>query len=353
MSAADIKTQAQYASDILYVAAICLAKVSILLLLQRLAVSRLHKRIALATAGIVGAWGLVGIVVLAAQCGSSNSWAPSSPKCINIRSYWVGMAVINVITELVVVFVPVLMMIPVQVAVSKKAVIIAAFIFRACLFYIHPATARSSDATFDAVNYNIVTQCVLSIGITTACIPCLKPFLDGFESGFMGISFKDRMPGGSHSLSHNRDYKMGDLAYAHGGPKPQGKTLNSVEIRSQNYEKDNMSRSEESDYDPRNKMGVSAHVVADAQSHEQRTPRHHRGGDSGSIASSSKSDQMIIKKNVQYTVQYEEPAPARGNERSSSRGQGRQMRDDKSDMDTILGHATSPDEDNRRSAYAV
>jgi hypothetical protein len=274
-----------------------------------------------------------------------------------MKSYWIGMAVFDIITELVIVAFPGIMMIPVQGAISKKAVIIAAFIFRVLsiaatvtrLFYIHPATARVPDATFDAVNYNIVTQCVLSIGITTACVPCLKPFLDGFESGFMAISFKDRMPGGSHSHSRNMDYRMGDLAYAHN--ESRSKSNRDVRAtRPQKYEKDNISRSEESDYDPLNKMGISVHVIADDHSHEQRTPRHHRGGDSGSVPSSSKSDQMIIKKNVQYTVQYEDAGPVKGNERPLSRRRSAQMRDDKSDLKSSLGHAVSP---NGRPGYAV
>jgi hypothetical protein len=296
-------------------ASLCLAKISILLLLDRLSVSRLHKRITCATAGIVGIWAVTGIIFLAAQCGSSNPWATSSPKCINLRAFWIGMAPIDVITELIVIILPVFMLIPVQVAVSKKAVIVAAFIFRLFsiaatvvrLFYIHPATMRDSNATFDAVNYNIVTQCVLSVSITTACVPCLKPFLDGFESGFMLISFKGRMPGGSNSLS----YRMNNLAYANSGPTNKGINFHSAVMRSQNYEKDNMSHSDESDHDPQNKIGVSVEVVAGGQNDDERTPRHHRSDDSVSVASSSKSDQMIIKKNIRYTVQYEKAAPQR------------------------------------------
>jgi hypothetical protein len=294
---------------------LCLAKISILLLLERLSVSRLHKRITYATVGVVGIWAVIGIIALATQCGSSNPWVTSSPKCINLRAFWIGMAPIDVITELIVIILPVFMLIPVQVAVSKKAVIVAAFIFRLFsiaatvvrLFYIHPATMRDSNATFDAVNYNIVTQCVLSVSITTACVPCLKPFLDGFESGFMLISFKGRMPGGSNSLS----YRMNNLAYANSGPTNKGINFHSAVMRSQNYEKDNMSHSDESDHDPQNKIGVSVEVVAGGQNDDQRTPRHHRSDDSVSVASSSKSDQMIIKKNIRYTVQYEKAAPQR------------------------------------------
>jgi hypothetical protein len=226
---------------------------------------------------------------------------------------------------------------------------------------------------------------------------------------------------------------MGDLAYAQARPRSKKSNLDSMAIRSQNYEKD--SNSGESEYDLRNKMGVSVQVVADGQNHDQRTPssdpnrpacvwpvyilahpipikehtnyirsaltinylavyvisaesppyfstihiclviglvgqqagreswpavllgsltpRHHRGGDSGSITSSSKSDQMIIKKNVQYTVQYEEAAPLRRNERSLSRRQSVQMRDDKSDIESGMGHVVSPDEGKRRPSFAV
>jgi hypothetical protein len=294
-------------------ASLCLSKISILFLLERLSVSRLHKRITYATAGVVGIWAFTGIIALATQCGLSTPWATSSPKCINLRAFWIGMAPIDVITELVVITLPVFMLIPVQVALSKKAVIVAAFIFRLFsiaatvvrLFYIHPATMHDSNTTFDAINYNIVTQCVLSVSITTACVPCLKPFLDGFESGFLLISFQGRMPGGSNSLSH----RMNNPAYANPRPTNKGSIFHSAVMRSQNYEKDNMSHSDESDYGPQNKIGVSVEVIADSQNDYQRTPRHHRDGDSGSIASSSKSDQMSIKKNVRYTVQYEKAAP--------------------------------------------
>ncbi len=236
------------------------------------------------------------------------------------------MAPVDVLSELVVVIIPIWMMVPVQVAISKKAVICVAFAFRipviaatiARLFYIHPATGSATDATWIAVSYNIATEVVLCISIMTACIPCLKPFLDGFDSGMMGVSFKDRMPGSSATGS--RGYKMRDLAYAN------TKSNNASMMRSQNNEKDMIIEE-----DPRHKLGVSVEVVADGA---DRSPGHNHRGDNGSVASSSKSDQMIIKKNIQWTVQYED-APLPRNETSLSRRQSGTMRDDKSDADTL------------------
>ena len=295
------------------------------MLLQRLAVSRLHKHIALVAVGVTGLWALTGIIVLAAQCGSHLPW--TTHQCINVKAFWIGMAPVDILTEFVVVMVPIWMMVPVQVALSKKAVIVVAFAFRltviaatiARLFYIHPATGSASDATWIAVNYNIVTEVILCISIMTACIPCLKPFLDGFESGMMGVSFKDRMPGSSANGS--RAYKMRDLAYAN------TKSNNASMMRSQHNEKDEIIED-----DPRHKLGVSVEVVADGP--RDRSPGRNHRGDSGSVASSSKSDQMIIKKNIQWTVQYED-GPQPRNETSLSRRQSGAMRDDKSDADTL------------------
>jgi hypothetical protein len=89
----------------------------------------------------------------------------------------------------------------------------------------------------DAINYNVVTQGVLSVSITTAYVPSLKLFPDGFESSFMGISFKGRMPGSSNPHSH----RMNNLAHANSGPTNEGSNFHSVVMRSQNYEKGNKS----------------------------------------------------------------------------------------------------------------
>lgn len=258
-------------------AAICLAKVSILLLLEELAVSRPQKRFTLATAGVVGICAVVGIVVLAVQCGSSNPWAFSPPKCINMKSYWIDMAVFDVITRLVRYQRPRTHDDSCSSChIQKRPSSFAAFIFRVLsiaatitrLFYIHPATARVPDATIEAVSYNIVTQCVLSIGITIACIPCLKPsstasspILWLFPSKTTCLAARIRTPAiWSTRWVTSRTLTMDPEARATWMPRA---------TRPQNYEKDNISGSEESDYDLRNKMGTSVHVVADGQSHEQ------------------------------------------------------------------------------------
>lgn len=192
-------------------AALCLAKASVLLLLQRLVVDKRQKKIAVYTVGIVVLWAVAGIVVLAARCGAHLPWnITSTDQCINLRTFWIGMAPVDILSELVMIMIPVMMMIPVQVAMSKKAVIVVAFLFRllvvaatiARLFYIQPIYL-ARNFTFDTVNAEVLDQIVLSFSITTACIPCLKPFLDAFDSGQMAVVVDKGRIGGSHSGSRS------------------------------------------------------------------------------------------------------------------------------------------------------
>ena len=48
----------------------------------------------------------------------------------------------------------------------------------------------SADMTSYTFATTIASQCVLCISLVTACIPCLKPFLDAFHSGMLNVSMK-------------------------------------------------------------------------------------------------------------------------------------------------------------------
>ena len=134
----------------------------------------------------------------------------------------------------------------------------------------------SSDFTFSSVNSAITTQCVLSLTIFTACIPCLKPFIDGFDSGMLGVGLHRRALAGS---SGNR-YELGDI-----------KNTKDSSMRSRIGHKEVKG------------MGYSAAIVA-----AEREEPICRREDSGSI-SCTKSDQMIIKRTDQWHVQYEQAIP--------------------------------------------
>ncbi|KAL8959111.1 MAG: hypothetical protein Q9193_003968 [Seirophora villosa] len=64
----------------------------------------------------------------------------------------------------------------------------------------------TADAAFDTWPVVLSAQVVQSLSIITACIPCLKPFLESLESGMMRVDLRARSNGhygyGSHNLTN-------------------------------------------------------------------------------------------------------------------------------------------------------
>jgi len=281
--------RADYAADLLYILVLALAKISVLQLLRRLAVIKLHQRIANGTMVVVMAWTIPSWFALAFRCGIPNPWDSKSGHCMDIFAFWAAIAPVDILTEIVIVSLPALMMRPAQVAISKKMVVIVAFIFR--IFVIIPTIVRlpflhtayqSSDYNFASVDSVIITQCVMSLSVISACVPCLKPFLDGFDSGMMGVSLRRRKDGRSGGNSYGNTYEMGNFSTAE-------------RSRNRDHDRD----------DPRGK-GMGHNTTIMAEDNEQ--PQSLRREGSGSM-SSMQSDEMIIKRTDQWQVQYEPANP--------------------------------------------
>ncbi|KAJ5718490.1 hypothetical protein N7488_004136 [Penicillium malachiteum] len=61
----------------------------------------------------------------------------------------------------------------------------------------------------------ITTQTNLCVCLMTACIPCLKPFLDAFDSGMLNVSLHKRAGGGYSSSSgagNGNSYALASLS---------------------------------------------------------------------------------------------------------------------------------------------
>ena len=126
----------------------------------------------------------------------------------------------------------------------------------------------SSDMIFDSIASGIASQCLLGITILTACIPSLKPFLDGFESGMLGVNFK-----------------------------PQGGTFNGNNYEMHVSNSSNRSASRSRNIDVKDNTG--AYLAAISSQRSRSSP-----GETGSV-DSRKSDAMIIKRTDHWDIRYE------------------------------------------------
>ncbi len=189
------------------------------------------------------------------------------------------------------------MMLPVRVALDKKVVVVVAFVFRVVyapspqsslchlthissvviLTVVRLALLRkyfsSTDPIFNSIASGITTQALLSMAITTACIPALKPFLDGFESGMLGVSLKQ---GSALGTFNGNSYEMN-----------KSNSGNKSALRSRTRDGDD---------------GGGGYLAAISG---QRTRNGNHSGDETGSLDSGKSDAMIIKRTDQWDIRYE------------------------------------------------
>ncbi|RAO73226.1 uncharacterized protein BHQ10_009238 [Talaromyces amestolkiae] len=205
-----------YSSDLLYILSLSLAKISVIQFLNKLCVAEIHKIICRWSSLLVAVWTIPVVFTLAFKCGASSPWDLENGHCIKIFDFWAAISPIDIITELVICLLPIYIVKPVQMRIGKKLTVVTAFIFRilviittiARLIFMSRADSLA-DMNTAAFATSITTQLTLCLSVMTACIPCLKPFLDAFDSGMLNVSLHERVDGSySNSYSHSNAYAL-------------------------------------------------------------------------------------------------------------------------------------------------
>ncbi|PYH43495.1 uncharacterized protein BP01DRAFT_367277 [Aspergillus saccharolyticus JOP 1030-1] len=130
-------------------------------------------------------------LTIAFRCGASQPWrlgdrnhcidpvprTPGATQCI----FWAAISPIDLISEAILCVLPISLVRPVQVAVV-------------CDHHHDPPsplpqnTSASPSPILTVFATVITTQCVLCTSLMNACIPCLKPFLDAFDTGMLNLA---------------------------------------------------------------------------------------------------------------------------------------------------------------------
>ncbi|KAL8857575.1 MAG: hypothetical protein Q9178_005903 [Gyalolechia marmorata] len=154
-----------YASNLLFILNLCLAKVSVLQMLRTITPIQQHVRMVLGVALFVLVWSM---------------------------SFWNAYGSLNLITEAALLALPLMIVWKIQTRLKKKGVIFLCFASRivvlaAIIFQLvyQNRAAHTKDSTFKMWPVVLSAQTVQSLSIITACVPCLKPFLESLESGML------------------------------------------------------------------------------------------------------------------------------------------------------------------------
>ncbi|CAJ2509238.1 Uu.00g142640.m01.CDS01 [Anthostomella pinea] len=204
--------KAYYAADVLYVPSVCLVKISLLVFIRQIAIETRLSRFVLSLVGFTAVGGVAATLAAAFQCQTPTTWEIFTPKCFNQSGFWVGFGVIDMLTDVSIVVASVVLVWNVQLAFSRKAVVVACFapqilviITAACrLAYLVPVTSYDNPA-FRSWIAVVCTEVQVCLSVSTACIPGVKPLFEAIEAG-VWQSDELRRRGLSLDNLHSRGY---------------------------------------------------------------------------------------------------------------------------------------------------
>lgn len=199
-----------YALQFLYIAVQVLAKISLLLIYQRIYPSSKFQRICTLGIAFVATHGLAFIFTIFFQCKPiKSSWDPATNKnCLSAPAIGFAGAGFSIVEDLVIIFLPLPQLLRLQVRTTQKIALIFMFSIGsfACITSIvrlkYLSTFQNStDLTWE--NTDILVWSILEIEVTVicACLPTLRPLFVEMIPG----AFRKIKTGSFNSRISNRD----------------------------------------------------------------------------------------------------------------------------------------------------
>ncbi|EMD87314.1 hypothetical protein COCC4DRAFT_49222 [Bipolaris maydis ATCC 48331] len=182
--------KAMYIGDILFVSTLVAAKLSLLVPFTTVTPVVKHRVMMYTTSAVTVVWGITAVFLIAFQCPSPQRWDIENPQCMDFRSIRTFNAVMNIVTDLALVTVPTLMVIPLQVGSDRKLTLLVGFWCRLIvvgasavqIFFISNLSLQDSNLLNTIWPIVVSGQVVKVTSIMTSTIPFLKPFLVSLES---------------------------------------------------------------------------------------------------------------------------------------------------------------------------
>ncbi|MCJ1356153.1 MAG: hypothetical protein MMC33_006147 [Icmadophila ericetorum] len=219
--------QSSFAADIMYMITLFCAKNSVVILLTTLTPVKIHKTLSYAAGAFITVWTITSIFAVAFQCHPPKTWVFIGNQCFDRAAFWTYFEVVNILTDWMLILLPLGIIWRIQARRAPKFVIFGCFATRIIVIaatvtrviYFNDAF-HSADYTFAAWPAVLCSVVVQGFSIITACIPYLKPFLESLESGLIrsddlrrmgmtdmygnGTDKMNSSQGSRHMMSNNR-----------------------------------------------------------------------------------------------------------------------------------------------------
>lgn len=206
-----------FSADMLWLSLVTIIKLSALDLYARIFRRPVFVRVCYVVFGICASAGIAFIFVRALICRPvAMNWDFLTPggKCGDLHTMYLSLASIDLILDLLVVFLPMPVVWDLQMALSKKLAISAIFGLGAAICCITAVRLKFIneidvlDVQYSQIKFNIFAALEPLLGIINACLPVMPPLIAKFSRGsaFRSTVSKGTLQKGSLSSSELKNY---------------------------------------------------------------------------------------------------------------------------------------------------
>ncbi|RAH60552.1 integral membrane protein [Aspergillus piperis CBS 112811] len=185
-----------YAAQLLLIPVLSLSKLSTCRLIHRLTPGQRIRRANMITIIVVGIWTVFAVFATALQCRPRWEYLPS--QCAGQGAINYPIIIINILTDLALVVIPLIMIWSVQMTLQKRLQIIASFTTRLVVVAVSitelvylPTYLHSTDPTWTIVNVDICNELIMYLSIIAACMPSVYRILSNLKTGLNGVHMSE------------------------------------------------------------------------------------------------------------------------------------------------------------------
>ncbi|KAF2843581.1 hypothetical protein M501DRAFT_1006112 [Patellaria atrata CBS 101060] len=300
-----------FTSQIFLIIALCLAKCSIVCLMLRLftrdmKVTRRSWWLCNITLALTIAWGIGAVVGTSTACTPSSLLKESAAdQCAEPLTRWRIITAVDVVTELLLVLLPIILVWPIQMKKYIKFQVVLAFAFRipvigfslAHLHFVSRYDSRRPVNTSQTIIPALVyLQFQLFWSLLSSTIPSLKAFMKSFNSGFGMEIDLDGYGYGSRQYGSN-SYRLETMESA---KEVAGNSKVGMKVHRKHHDDGGKGEAV--------KRIVSQKKEFRPETVGTETSIYHpeRRREDGSSVTSDGSQDMIIRRDVQWTIHHED-----------------------------------------------
>lgn len=294
-------SEAVYSADILFIVSLALAKASVICLLMRifnLAYSRachsprflFYRHVCLSALGVTAIWAVGSIVGFSVNCNAAT-FLNDQQSCPAQTTRWAVIMGVDAFLEALLVAMTIINVLPLQLSTMMKGQIILSFAFRLpCIllsvlhFHYVQKYSDSSNDGLEIVTVLNIMQIYLCWSLVSATIPTLKAFVKSFNSGFgLGVDVATAYFGTApHSVARH-EYELSKVKSAQ--QSQQNSHSRSVHVPEPENKADGLRE--------RGQPLSGSSFESTSHGHDRQQSITSRG-----------SQEHIIRKDVRWTVEY-------------------------------------------------